>query len=757
MKPVPPSSKTLYGIERETLRVTPEGAISSTPHPHALGHPLTSPTITLDFAEMQLELVTPPFETIKKARAHLASLIGFCQHNIGTELLWPLSMPARLPKRCLVADFGDTLQGKEKTLYRKGLVHRYGQNMQLISGIHLNISFDDLFWTQAGVERSEGYMHIVRNYLRYGWLLTYLFGASPSCDKTYGINPSRYPHATSLRTSTHGYYSRIQQQHAMSFSSVSSFIKKMEALLGKTSPKYKSIKEQISPAILQLEGEWYSRIRPKRSIDDMKEHGVSYLEIRSIDIDPFDPVGISERQIRFTEAFLQMCLSLPSPPLSKQEQLELCRNQNDVALYGRSFNLKLKRKGKTISFESWAHELIDAVALIYPQAELYHSHITDKEKTPSGKLVALMKEKKHDHINMGLHFANAKQKQTNAETHKRTAQASHIEAKRRKIAEIIYYPEYSDMQLSTQALFRECDRQGISYTILDRNEHIVELRKNKKKEIVAQATMTRLDPYNVVQLMGSKHATKYVLENANLSVPKGGLIRSPEEGLSFIADHTLCDIVIKPNTTNYGEGVHLLRRSENPKKALTDALRYDTEVIIEQWIHGEEFRLLVIDGKCCGVIKREGANVIGDGKHTIKELVKQKNTDPLHFRPQKEQLKLSAYERRILKGQGLTSASIPSKGKKIFLRDNTNVSTGGDAIDCTDEIHSYYKQLAVKATHILGANICGIDMIVSAPRKKDGKYAIIEANYNPMIASHIKPYRGKTRNIAAILLKALGF
>jgi glutamate--cysteine ligase len=179
------------GIERETLRVTPNGTLATTGHPEKLGAALTHHWITTDFAEALLEFITPVDDNIDHLLTFLRDIHRYVARNIGDERMWPLSMPCFIEAEqdIELAQFGSSNIGRMKTLYREGLKNRYGALMQTISGVHYNFSLPLEFWQAwAGVQDAEsgkeqisaGYFRLIRNYYRFGWVIPYLFGASPA-------------------------------------------------------------------------------------------------------------------------------------------------------------------------------------------------------------------------------------------------------------------------------------------------------------------------------------------------------------------------------------------------------------------------------------------------------------------------------------------------------------------------------------------------------------------------------------------------
>src|SRR3981081_2624231 len=219
------------GVEKESLRVQPDGALATTPHPRSLGSALTNVHITTDYSESLIELVTPAFTTSWELLQYLLDLHQFVYRHLGDELLWATSMPCaiRRDEDIPIAQFGTSNVGKMKHVYRRGLGLRYGRMMQAISGVHFNYSFPLPFWEAYGAARgaresgaqfiSACYFDLLRNYRRHGWLVLYLFGVSPVVCKSFlrgrelqlaGLRScsATQPDATSLRMSDVGYRNR---------------------------------------------------------------------------------------------------------------------------------------------------------------------------------------------------------------------------------------------------------------------------------------------------------------------------------------------------------------------------------------------------------------------------------------------------------------------------------------------------------------------------------------------------------------------
>lgn len=345
-------------------------------------------------------------------------------------------------------------------------------------------------------------------------------------------------------------------------------------------------------------------------------------------------------------------------------------------------------------------------------------------------------------------------------------------------------PGYEDMELSTQLIIRSAKRRQIKVEILDRRANFLRLIQKNRVEYIIQATKTSLDSYMAFLYMEDKNISKLLLRQNGLSVPRSYCFSDLKEALDKEKRQQLSKLalplVVKPSTSNYGLGITTLSSYadlEEYKQALDLAFSYADRVIVEEFILGNEYRFLIIQDECLAVCRRIPANVIGDGLRSIRDLVKEKNKDPRrgigeledaqnssasHCTPM-EKIQFSSLEKNHLAKQGLDWESIPEKNKQIFLRPNSNVSTGGEAIDCTDEIPKFYKQAALKAAQSLGAHICGVDMIIpdkqafSPNTESAEKYAILELNFNPTIYIHEYPYQGQARSVSDKVLDALGF
>ena len=323
---------------------------------------------------------------------------------------------------------------------------------------------------------------------------------------------------------------------------------------------------------------------------------------------------------------------------------------------------------------------------------------------------------------------------------------------------------YANMELSTQAVIEDAMKIGLKVQVIDENDQFLRLEYKGKIEYVKNGNMTSKDSYISPLIMENKIVTKKILDEQGFRVPRGYEISNLEEAVKIFNYVKNKPIVIKPKSTNFGLGISIFKHGttslDDYSKAIKFALKEDKDVLIEEFIEGTEYRFFVIEGKTKAVLLRVPANVEGDGKHTIRELVKIKNGNPLRGDAKKTPLKkieLGEIEELQLKEQGFNFETVLENGEIAYLRENSNISTGGDSIDMTDEVHQSYKELAVKITDAMMAKVCGVDLIIPNIKKEVTKenYGVIEANFNPMMMMHIYPHQGKSRRLSIDILKML--
>ncbi len=487
-----PLQGRMVGVEKECLRVASDGTLSSTAHPIELGRALTHASITTDFSEALLEIVTPPYQNLASTLSHLSDVQNFVYSKLPDgELLWGTSMPCGLKLDCDVpiGRYGTSNIGQMKQVYRRGLGLRYGRKMQAIAGVHYNYSYPDSFWQiLAEVEGrspdqdfiSAQYFALSRNILRFGWLIPYLFGASPAvCGTFFGTKPppdvmkklarNTYyePYATSLRMGDIGYQNNRDESTTVNacYNSVDEYVNFLKSAITEHSSKYETLGlfdadgeyQQLNTNLLQIENEHYSSIRPKQITEPMEmpalamqRRGVRYVELRSLDVNAYDPLGINDEQLRFLESFMLFCMLCDSPPMDAKEQLQNKSNLIAVAHRGRDPELQLQRGDKSVSLNQWGSEILDMVGELCDlldvegQPKVYCNSLTrqleklhNPSQTPSGLMLQELVDNEEDFFTFGLRKSQEHQQQSqvlSAEKQKQFEQS--VEESIQKQAEI---------------------------------------------------------------------------------------------------------------------------------------------------------------------------------------------------------------------------------------------------------------------------------------------------------------------------------
>ncbi|MGL5426973.1 MAG: bifunctional glutamate--cysteine ligase GshA/glutathione synthetase GshB, partial [Cetobacterium sp.] len=682
--------------------------------------------------------------------------------NLKDEYLWSQSVPPILPddKDIPIAKFP---QNRELEIYREKLGEKYGRKKQLLSGIHFNFSFDDEFLEELYTLlkpsedfkefKNEIYLKISRNYFKYGWIIIYLLGASPVVHETYlqkcldkmkKYNGETYyfEDIVSFRNSSCGY--RNKDEFFVDYKNVESYIESLNNLINQNI--ISSPKEYYSPIRLKTKN-------TKEILNELKNSGVEYLEFRSIDLNPFSKIGIEELDLEFLHLFILFLYLKDDEEFTEKDYFRYLKNQELLANNGNSKDFKLICCEDTeVSPRDYSLILIDEIEKELKNIEAF----TEKDR----KILEFQRNK----ILSKSLYTEAVLKGVK----EKGFVDLHIGLAEKYLEEMKSTPYtlkgYEDFELSTQILLKDAIKNGVKFKILDRGENFISLEKNGKVEYIKQATKTSLDSYVTMLIMENKVVTKKLLKDNGVVVPDGRDYSDIDLAKSDYRKYS-AGTVIKPKSTNFGLGITIFKdefSKEDYDKAIDIAFKEDSSILIEKFVKGKEYRIFVIDGEVVGVLHRVPANVMGDGKKSIEELVAEKNLDPLRgegYKTPLEKIKLGEAEKMFLKAQGLDFKYIPEKNEVVYLRENSNISTGGDSLDFTDEILDVYKQIAIQSAAAVGAKICGVDMMIEDLKEENpkGNYAIIELNFNPAIHIHCYPYKGKNRNLGEKILKALGY
>ncbi|MFI3210456.1 MAG: bifunctional glutamate--cysteine ligase GshA/glutathione synthetase GshB [Peptostreptococcaceae bacterium] len=748
-----------FGVEREGLRVNKNGELSKLSHPKSFGSKITNKYITTDFSESQLELITPVFNSTKETYNFLNILYDIVSLEINDEFIWPQSMPSIIPddSEIPLAKYSNDDEGNDARKYRELLLSKYGAKKQLISGIHYNFEFNKniikkLYEISDKKEtlkefKNDIYLKVTRNYLRYRWFVVYLLGCTGVVHQTFNkdcisklneISKESYSNkgALSYRNSVCGYTNNIDL--FPNYTNITSYIESLNNFIDKD--LINSHKELYAPIRLKSTD-------PKSFFDSLENEGINYLEFRNIDINPFERSGVSLIDLDFLNLF-NIFLLLEDETEYDMWQEDGLKNQNKIASIGQN-EINLRKNGKRISKTEWSNEILNKLKEINKVLNLDYQNVLDNienkindiKNTYTYKMIEKVKEEGYIDAHLNL-----------AKSYRQISFDNRFKLE-----------GYEDVELSTQILIKESIKNGIKFELLDRSDNFISLTKNNHTEYIKQATKTSKDNYVSVLAMENKVVTKKILETKNIKVPSGNEFDSLKDAINNIQDFINQKVVIKPKSTNFGLGISIFTQSANYDEivsALKIAFSYDNTVLIEEFIPGKEYRFLVIGDKVCGILHRVPANVVGDNIHTIKELVEIKNLNPLRGKGYKtplEKIELDESAKLFLNHKGLYFNYIPKKDEIVYLRENSNISTGGDSVDYTDLIPDKFKQIAVDASKAVDAKICGVDMMLEDFEDENSNYSIIELNFNPAIHIHSYPFIGTERNIATEILNLLDF
>ncbi len=730
-----PILQATFGLERESLRINTENRVAQTPHPEKLGSRSFHPYIQTDYSEPQLELITPVAQSTKEARRFLGAITDVaCRSMNKDEYLWPLSMPPHITEdEIQIAQ----LESDYEYQYRVGLGERYGKLLQSMSGIHYNFELGkDL--TQQLFEASDYddlitfknalYLKLAQNFLRYRWLLTYLYGASSLAEK--GFLTEEIGCVRSIRNSNYGYVNAPDVH--ISFSSLEQYVTDIELT--------------VASGQLSAEKEFYSavRLRGAKTSRDFLTKGITYLEFRNFDLNPFEPLAISQETLDTTHLFALALLWLDDMERVDEELAQAADLNNRIALSHPLTPLPAEADSQTIVQAMQA--IIDHFGLDSYYQDLLatvQASLTDPSLTLAGKLLAEVKDR-------SLQEFGRKQ----GRAFQDYAWSAPYALK-----------GYENMELSTQMILFDAIQMGLQVEILDEEDQFLKLWKGDHVEYIKNGNMTSKDNYIVPLAMANKVVTKKILRAAGFPVPAGAEFASKDEALRYYGQIISSAIVVKPKSTNFGLGISIFHEPaslSDYQKALDIAFSEDSSVLVEEFIPGTEYRFFVLDGKCEAVLLRVAANVVGDGTSTIRQLVDLKNQDPLRGRDHRSPLEiinLGEIELLMLAQQGYSPETILPEGTQAFLRGNSNISTGGDSIDMTDQMDETHKQLAAAMATAMGAWACGVDLIIpdmtQPATKEDPNCTCIELNFNPAMYLHTYTYAGPGQSITPKILRKL--
>ncbi|HFU4460057.1 TPA: bifunctional glutamate--cysteine ligase GshA/glutathione synthetase GshB [Streptococcus suis] len=735
LSPNSPILQATFGVERESLRMNNNNRVAQTPHPEKLGSRNFHPYIQTDYSEPQLELITPVAHSTKEARRFLGAITDVAVRSMEkTEYLWPLSMPPVISEdEIQIAQ----LESDYEYQYRVGLAKRYGKLLQSMSGIHYNFELGkDLTQQLFAVSGHDDlisfkntlYLKLAQNFLRYRWLLTYLYGASSLAEK--GFLTDEIDCVRSIRNSNYGYVNAPDVH--ISFSSLEQYVTDIE--------------QAVASGQLSAEKEFYSavRLRGAKTSRDFLTKGITYLEFRNFDLNPFEPLAISQETLDTTHLFALALLWLDDMEQVDEELAQAADLNNRIAL---------SHPHTPLPAEADARPILTAMEAIVQHFGLddYYSQLIahvdaalkDPHLTLSGKIAEQVEDGSLEHFGQ------------------QQGHAFHDYAWTAPYA----LKGYENMELSTQMILFDAIQLGLNVEILDEEDQFLKLWHGDHVEYIKNGNMTSKDNYVIPLAMANKVVTKKILDQAGFPVPAGAEFANKEDALRYYGQVASSAIVVKPKSTNFGLGISIFQEPASLadyEKALDIAFSEDSHVLVEEFVAGTEYRFFILDGKCEAVLLRVAANIVGDGSSTIRELVDQKNQDPLRGRDHRSPLEiinLGDIELLMLEQQGYTPDTVLPEGVQAFLRGNSNISTGGDSIDMTDQMDESYKQLAADMATAMGAWACGVDLIIpdrtKPASKEEPNCTCIELNFNPAMYLHTYTYAGPGQSITPKILRKL--
>lgn len=713
--------KYRIGVEREGLKCTKDGYLSNTKNSTLFDDYGKNSFLGTDFGEAQLEFRTPVCGSITECYDKLYNITDIALNEIrkSNELLWPYSMPCIIP-----VDDKIIYKSKKEEEYDSILFKKYSKEMFYMSGIHVNFSITKNFYKemkkindQLPKNIDDAYMKIMQTFVCKSWILIYLFGATPL---QYGENSFRCKH--SIRNSnTQGFKNNNLIEINL-----------------KTKQDYiDSIKKNISSGLITSTRELYIPMRAKGAtrknahdyeLEDLENNEINHIEARIFDLNPFDKCGISEDQLGFIIAFLFNCLvdeniqdinyrTIAENGISREEYKIIENEIRSISKTNNQFNLGLNSSIMKITQE-------------FKRNRTYASQV---EEFISSK----------GYIKGFIELANTYSKEAYSHSYS-------IKDKNKTICSV------------TAAIMKDALSSGIDYKVIEGRPYdsFVEFIKGNHHEYIHGGTRTRKDSYIFPYLTNDKYFAKDLMTKNKILVPDGVLItkkqtkKEQEKVYSKFYDKPC---VVKPRTTNSGTGITVFGQpveKKNLESAIEYAFHFDNSVIVENYFKGNEYRLVVINGKCISVVLRRSASVVGNGKNSIKELMELKDKEPWH-RFLGCRMVIDEPLKYFLASQNLTLDYIPQKGKRIYLRENSNCSTGGESIDVTEKIPSRFKEIAEKAAKLFNAKVCGVDMLIDDFDKNS--YNIIEINEDPGYDLNEWPYEGKECKIGLEIFKMLGF
>lgn len=721
-----------YGIEREGQRIDHQGQLQQTVLPFKAGHPY----LRNDFARSQAEMVTDYFSSRQQTLNQLAALNAVLLRQLKAgEMLWPLSMPPKLGDLKAIKVAAPT---KSAQRYRENIGKKYGYRMQMMSAVHFNFSlpekllrtlfetdYHDQFADHYIAFHNAVYLKLAQNYLRYRYVLTYLLGASPLAESDFfQQQPGPSEMVRSLHMSQKYGYDNIAAQQ-VSLSSLTDYVTDLQRLL-KTHE-------------LQGPRELYAAVRfHGQSLAQLPQTGVHYLELRTFDLNPFAPVGLTATDFSFLQLFLAYLLVLPSTPQTDlKAQLKHGAALNEAIALELPLNVSQAQTQLAQFMAGLKQFMLDYQA---PQAlqnawQLMQKRVDDYRQTPSYQLCQMSQ-------NQSLQSWGIKQARTF----------------KKQVTTVCYQlPGYLSFPLTSQLILAAAFRRGINVQVLDSQSAILRLNQ----QVVLGNGQSSLNTQSATLLVQNRFATKTVLGQAGLPVPPGATYQEMTSAIQAFATLPQQPLVVKPKISAHGAGVTVLLSPNKTdfKMAAKSAFAYDSTIMVEPYLNGTIYRFLVIDEQVVAIAECTPANVVGDGRHTLATLVQLKNQKrgkQTPFSP----LQLDQLTKFDLQQQGYNLQQVLPRGQQVYLRLAADFATGSDAIDVTKEMDTSYQKLALTAAKALKLKVAGINMVVAnlyqpLVPEQSNMANILSVTAQPELAVHEVPFFGQAQPVTQQFLKVL--
>ena len=740
------------GLEKENVRVDGAGQLVYTPHP--FGNKSQHPFIITDYSESQVEINTEVCTNPDLVYDQMENLHDIVTTTIANEYdqpeyLWPMSNPPLFGDEDAIPVASYDASHKDAERYREYLAGKYGKRIMLYSGIHYNFSFSD-----ALVERmheilgrrdelrylkSEIYMKMAKNCLMSSWFPVYMTAASPIFHETFldegaPVGGGRFLGYSSMRNSPYGYWN--QETLHLDYTTLDTYIDSMEAL--------------VASGKLYSAAEFYTtvRLKPKGKylMQSLRSGGVNHIELRMFDLNPLDKNGMSRKDMELMEYFLFYLATLDDFDYTPELQDLAFRNHLKSAAYDPD-SVQLEWKGRSPTLRQAAVGLLEDMIAYFdgidmPQAVECLSGARKKADDPdqlySHRIYRAIETE--GYIPFGIRRAKEALWESNEK----------------------YYQlkGFSDLELSTQAVIKACLKLGVKYEVLDRKDNFLRLTKNGRTEYVKQATKTSRDNCASILLMRNRYLTKTLLQQAGVPTPDGSMFSDLAEAKDHFARVQGRQIMIRPNFATRGRGISVFSATnrEDYNQAVDLAFAQGSEILVEDFFPGENYRFLVIGSEVQAVSKRIPASVTGDGQRTIRQLILDK---PRNFYRESSRphsfIGEGAEEELHLRLHGMSFQTVPAAGEVVYLQQVAGIAAGGDSIDCTDIVHPSYREAALKAARAVDGVFCGVDLItsdVTAP-SQEASWVVSGVNFNPSILIHCYPSEGVGRPIGETVVKFL--